>query len=316
MRFPYLLQYCMRTPWAMEPSAMATYAAILARAYALRGDAGGAGPDAAVTRVPMSATPGRGGTPAGGSIAVIPVRGAIVQRASQLGPCEGGTGAQEIGAALDAVMADPAVGQVLMTFDTPGGSVFGIEELGDHIRASRARKPIVGVADSVAASAGFWLLAQCSEVYVTPGGAVGSIGVYGAHEYIGNALSAAGVEITLISAGKYKVEGNPFEPLGAEARQEIQAQVDAYAGKFHQAVARGRGVPVARVRSGMGEGRMVMADAAVRAGMVDGVKSFDEVLAHMRRSGGTSRTAQARAPGSDRASAQAHAQALLQSLML
>jgi capsid assembly protease len=122
MKLPYLLQYCTRVPWAMDPAAMATFASILASAYALRES--GAAPVAAMTREPLSAAAGRGGSAAGGAIAVIPVRGAIVQRASQLGPCEGGTGAQEIAASLQAALADQSVGQILMTFDTPGGSEF------------------------------------------------------------------------------------------------------------------------------------------------------------------------------------------------
>lgn len=302
MKLPYFLAYCLRTPWAMDPSAMQTYAAILARAYASRStgepradfeDETGAG------RVPKAA---RGDAKRAGdaAIALINVHGTIVQRVSQLGPCEGGTGAQEIGNALEAAVADPSVSQVLMNFDTPGGSVFGVQELGDKIRTLRTQKPIVGVADSMSASAGYWLMSQCSETYVTPGGMVGSIGVYTAHENMAKALEAEGIQITLVSAGKYKVEGNPFEPLSDEARADTQARVDAYYRAFTGAVAKGRGLPVEQVRSGMGEGRMLLAEDALKAGMVDGVATFSEVVAKMQR---TSR------PRTTRASAFAQAQA-------
>lgn len=283
MKYPHFLAYCLRTPWAMDPDAMHTYAAILARAYAQR--AGGVADDAEpLAREPKAARgePVRAGN---GAIGVIPVYGTIVQRASQLGMCEAGTGAQEVGAALDAAMADASIAQVLMDFDTPGGSVFGIQELGDKIRSMRNQKPIVGIANSMAASAGYWLLSQCSEAYVTPGGMVGSIGVYTAHQDVSRALDAEGVSVTLISAGKYKVEGNPFQPLDAEAQAQTQAQVDSYYRMFTQAVARGRGVPVEQVRGGMGEGRMLLADAALSANMVDGVATFDEVVAKMKKGG-------------------------------
>ena len=283
MKLPYFLAYCLRTPWAMEPGAMSTYAAILARAYAAKAGYAVEAAAAQGPAEPMAARADGQRAAAGGAIALINVHGTIVQRAAQLGMCEGGTGAQEIGAALDAALADPSVGQILMSFDTPGGSVFGIQELGDKIRAARAQKPIVGIADSMAASAGYWLLSQASEAYVTPGGMVGSIGVYTAHENVAKALADQGVEVTLVSAGKYKVEGNPFEPLGDEARAETQARVDTYYRMFTQAVARGRGVPVEQVRNGMGEGRVLMADAALKANMVDGVATFDEVVAKMRR---------------------------------
>jgi signal peptide peptidase SppA len=306
MKLPYFLAYCLRTPWAMDPSAMATYAAILARAYGAKA----LGPAAADHRddtqydangQPMpKAARGDQQRAGGGNIAVIPVFGPIVQRASQLGMCEAGTGAEEIGAALDAALADSSVSDILMRFDTPGGAVFGIQELGDKIRAARSQKPVVGIADSMAASAGYWLLSQCSESYLTPGGMVGSIGVYTAHQSIADALKNEGVAITLISAGKYKTEGNPFEPLGDEARAETQAMVDTYYRAFTSAVAKGRGVPVDQVRSDMGEGRMLLAEAAVKAGMVDGIRTFADVIAGMRKKGRAN---------SARASALAQAQA-------
>lgn len=290
MKLPYFLAYCLRTPWAMDPAAMATYAAILARAYASKAPGIAAGDHRDDTQYDANGQPlpkaARGESPrAGGdsNIALINVHGPIVQRASNLGMCEAGTGAQEIGAALDAALADQSIGQILMSFDSPGGSVFGIQELGDKIRSARAQKPIVGIADSMSASAAYWLLSQCGEAYVTPGGMVGSIGVYTAHENVSKALESEGIEITLISAGKYKVEGNPFQPLGDEARAETQAQIDTYYSMFTKAVAKGRGVPVDQVRGGMGEGRMLLADAALQAGMVDGVRTFADVVAGMRK---------------------------------
>ena len=300
MKFPYFLSFALNTPWAMDPSAMRTYAAWLARTHARK-----AGIVAADHRddtqydendqpIPKAKVSGAGKRPAG-SIALINVFGAIVQRAAELGPCEGGTGAEDIGAALDAAMADETVSQVLMRFSTPGGSVFGVAELGDKIRAASKQKPICGIADSMAASAGYWLLSQCSEAYVTPAGMVGSIGVYTAHEDVSKAMEEAGIKITLVSAGKYKVEGQPFEPLGEEAKGSMQNQVDTYYRMFTGAVARGRNVPVDQVRSGFGEGRMLMADDAKEAGMVDGVMTFDALVRKMMSASRASRSGRAAA---------------------
>jgi signal peptide peptidase SppA len=287
---PRFLSYCLNTPWAMDAAALSAYVSMLVRAYGQKAGAL-AMDDRYAGREPEAKASGAAGRPAGG-IALIRVFGAIMQRASDFGPCEGGTGADDIGRAIDAAMADDTVGQILMQFGTPGGSVFGIQELGDKIRSARADKPIIGLADSMAASAGYWALSQCSEVYVTPGGVVGSIGVYTAHEDVSKALDEAGISITFISAGKYKVEGNPTEPLSDEARSAMQSQVDAYYAKFTQAVAKGRGVPVDKVRSDFGQGRLLMADDALAAGMVDGVMSFDQLVRKMAsgsRSGRSSR---------------------------
>lgn len=265
---------------------MALFAALLARGYAHREGISVGGIDEDDHGAPLKPEAARSRSTGArqGSIAVIQVFGSIVQRASQLGPCEGGTGTEDIAGALQSALADETVSQILIEFDTPGGSVFGVAELGDQIRAARAQKPIVGVANSMAASAGYWLLAQCSEAYCTPGGMVGSIGVYGAHQDISKALDDAGVNVTLVSAGKYKVEGSPFAPLGDEAKASMQQSIDGYYSAFTSSVAKGRNVPVDQVRNGMGEGRCLSAPDALKAGMIDGVATFGDVVKKMARS--------------------------------
>ncbi|MCC7371633.1 MAG: S49 family peptidase, partial [Chloroflexi bacterium] len=141
------------------------------------------------------------------------------------------------------------------------------------------------------ASAAYWIASSADEIVVTPSGEVGSIGVFTAHEDISAALEAEGVTVTLISAGKYKTEGNPFEPLSEEARGAIQARVDDYYSMFVRAVARGRGVKPADVRGGFGQGRVVGADEAVRLGMADRVGTMAQTVERLagRRGGAGSR---------------------------
>lgn len=158
-----------------------------------------------------------------------------------------------------------------------------MSELADEIASARAQKPVVAIANSLAASAAYWIGCSASEFYVTPGGEVGSIGVWQAHFDYSQAFAAEGIQPTLVSAGKYKVEGNPYAPLDEEAQGFMQSRVDDYYASFTQAVARGRGVPIAQVRDGMGQGRVLGADAALAQRMVDGVATFDDVVRKMRR---------------------------------
>ena len=95
-------------------------------------------------------------------------------------------------------------------------------------------------------------------------------------------MAAEGVTPTLISAGKYKVEGNPYAPLDADAQGFMQSRVDDYYATFTKAVARGRGAPLLQVRDGMGQGRVLGADAALAANMVDGIATFEDVVKKMR----------------------------------
>jgi signal peptide peptidase SppA len=159
--------------------------------------------------------------------------------------------------------------------------VYGVQELADEIYAARSTKPVIGIANSLAASAAYWIGASCSELYCTPGGEVGSIGVYTEHLDMSKALEMDGQTMSLISAGKFKTEGNPYGPLSIDARAAIQKSVDSYYTMFTKSVSRGRGVALAKVKDGMGQGRCLNAQQALQQNMVDGVINKDQLLARM-----------------------------------
>lgn len=282
----HFLAWALSTPWALQPDRMAAYAAVLARRYAgglkaERDSDGRPGSDRMGGDGEPQAAVQRAGAGRRGAIAVVPIRGAIFQRASQIDMCDGGTGADRVSQALREANADDTVDSILLDIDSPGGSVYGVAELAAEIRASA--KPVTAIANSLAASAGYWLGSAAGEFYVTPGGEVGSIGVWMAHQDWSKALEDAGVNTTLISAGQYKVEGNPYEPLGADAKAFLQSRTDDYYSAFTRDVAKGRKVSVEQVRNGMGQGRVLGATQAKAEGMVDGVMTFDEVVRHMSR---------------------------------
>ena len=243
-----------------------------------------------------------------GGIAVIPLYGVVTQRGNMVddvsGP--GSISTQQFAAALRQALADESVSQILIDIDSPGGSVYGVSELADEIASARTQKPVVAIANSLAASAAYWIGCSASEFYVSPGGEVGSIGVWQAHFDHSQAFASEGVKPTLISAGKYKVEGNPYAPLDEDAQAFMQSRVDDYYTTFTKAVARGRGVPISQVRDGMGQGRVLGADAAFAQNMVDGIATFDDVVKKMRRD--------AKTPARSKASRLAHAQRALEIL--
>jgi signal peptide peptidase SppA len=219
-------------------------------------------------------------------VAVVPIIGITVQRADWITKLFGGTSTESIAADIRTLIQDPQVTAIVLNIDSPGGAVYGTPELAQAIFESRGKKPIVAVANSVAASAAYWIASAASELVVTPGGEVGSIGVYALHLDISAAESAAGIKTTLIKAGRLKTAGNPHEPLSEEAQNYLQRAVDRYYAIFTADVAKFRGVTVNEVRSGFGEGGMVGAQDAVKLGMADRVATLDETVARLVTSNG------------------------------
>lgn len=285
MNHQLLIAEFLATPWALMPERLNAVATVLARWSRNVAASDEVLATVATDRAMRDARRQATTMASGGGIAVLPLYGVVTQRGNMIddvsGP--GSVSTQQFAATLRQALADETVSQILIDIDSPGGSVYGVSELADEIVSARAQKPVIAIANSLAASAAYWIGCSASELYVTPGGEVGSIGVWQAHFDYSQALAAEGVTPTLISAGKYKVEGNPYAPLGEEAQGFMQSRVDDYYAAFTKSVARGRGVPIAQVREGMGQGRVLGADAALAQSMVDGVATFDDVIRKMRR---------------------------------
>jgi signal peptide peptidase SppA len=193
----------------------------------------------------------------------------------------GGTSIDKLTAQFRQALSDRSVSSIVFDIDSPGGGVGGVPELADEIYGSRSQKKTIAVANGMAGSAAYWLGASASEMVVVPSGEVGSIGVFCAHEDLSKAIEAEGVKISLISAGKFKVDGNPYEALSDSARADMQSRVEAYYSMFANTVARGRRASQREVRDGFGQGRMVLAAQAVKCGMVDRVATMDDTLARL-----------------------------------
>lgn len=235
--------------------------------------------------------------PRSGLVAVVPVYGTISARAGMMSRSSGGTSVEEITGMLRDAHANADVNSIILDIDSPGGTVDGVYELANEIRAMRqsngGEKPIVAMANTMAASAAYLIASAADEIVVAPSGQVGSIGVLLPHIDRSVSEQTQGIKTTLISAGKYKTEGNPFEPLTDEARAEMQGKVDEYYAMMKRDIAAGRGITTDAVSTGYGQGRMLLARPALKAGMVDRVDTLDNTVRRLARGGAVKSKGQA-----------------------
>lgn len=213
-----------------------------------------------------------------GGVAVLPIHGPISQRSDIWMEIFGGASTETFGRMFDDALADKAVGAIVLDVDSPGGSVYGTQELAEKILAARGTKPIIAVANSLMASAAYWIGAAADQIVVAPGGEVGSVGVIAIHTDYSGALAKEGIKPTLITAGEHKAESNPYEPLGDEAREEIQRSVNRYYEAFTGSLAKARGVSKAVVKSKFGQGRVMGGEDAIAAGMADRIGTLSDVV--------------------------------------
>lgn len=259
MKYPRILAKIITTPWAILPTAFDGIT------RALNGDAPQPGEE------PAEPSPAEGMAPveAVDSVAVIHVCGIIGKHLSGMEIMCGGCCLDQVRAAFDSAVIDANIKDIVLVFDSPGGTVPGVPEFARHIRESALAngKRLHAYTDSLCASAAYWIASACDRIVCSPTATLGSIGVYVAFEDRSKANEMAGVKLNLIKAGKFKDMYSDARPPTDEELGMMQGSVDSIWAMFKASVVEGRGNS-AIAESSM-EGQCFMGAAAVSAGLAD-----------------------------------------------
>ena len=224
---------------------------------------------------PSRASPAEPSMAASG-IAVVPVHGSLVRRSMGIDAASGLTSYGDIAAMLDAAVTDPTVSGILLEIDSPGGEAGGVFELAQHIRAIDAIKPVWAMACDSAFSAAYAIACAASRVFVTQTAGVGSIGVIAMHVDQSVRDAQEGYRFTAVSAGDFKNDLSPHEPLDKGALGRLQSEVDRLYGLFVDHVAAMRGLQAQAIRDT--QAGLFFGPAAVRSGFADALASTDQVV--------------------------------------
>lgn len=214
-----------------------------------------------------------------GSTAVLEISGPLIPRSSFITRLFGMTGYDEIENALAAIVNEGSSKNILLSIDSPGGSVSGLDAAAATIKKVDAEYlPVSAHTNGQMTSAAYRLGAAAREVFSTKMAEVGSIGVIAIHHEITKMLDKEGVNVTVLRSGEFKALGNPYEKLDPKARAVIQEQMDFLYEDFVSEIAANRGMPIQYVKENAAEGRVFFGVQALDVGLVDGVESFDSVV--------------------------------------
>jgi len=266
------------TPWVIEPTMLQTIVSIVERRIAgetVDSSEYAFGPQPGADELTESQA-----DPAS-PVGVLNINGPIFPKANMMTQMSGATSIEKLQSDFRQMVSNDTIKSIVLNIDSPGGMSDLIMEMGDTIYEARGQKPIVAVANTTAASAAYWLGSQAEQFYVTPSGQVGSVGVYTVHQDKSAQQEKEGISTTMISAGKYKVEGSPFGPLSDDAKEHMQERVNETYAEFVSAVARGRNTSEEVVKESYGDGRTYRAKTALAMNMVDGVQTLDSVVGGM-----------------------------------
>ena len=258
MKYPRILAKIICTPWAILPNAFDGIT------RALNGDA----PRPLETPAEPSTADEMDDVETVDSVAVIHICGIIGKHLSIMELMCGGCCLDQVRESFDSAVVDANITDIVLVFDSPGGTVPGVPEFARHIREACTAngKRLHAYTDSLCASAAYWIASACDRIVCSPTATLGSIGVYVAFEDRSAANEMAGIKLNLIKAGKYKDMYSDARPPTTEELGMMQGSVDSIWAMFKSSVFEGRGGAV--VESSM-EGQCFMGAAAVVAGLAD-----------------------------------------------
>ncbi|MBU2500704.1 S49 family peptidase [bacterium] len=191
---------------------------------------------------------------------------------------------------------DPSVAAVVLRADSPGGDGLASDQIAGATRILKeAGKPVIVSQGDVAASGGYWISMDGTEILTTPLTVTGSIGVISGWVWDDGFAGKMGVTSDVVSRGRhadlYSTVNLPF--LGGIPRRAMTPEEmdrteklirNMYAG-FVSAVAEGRGLEFDAVAE-VAQGRVWMGEDAVEHGLCDGIGSLADAIARARELAG------------------------------
>lgn len=204
-----------------------------------------------------------------GQTGIMFVDGPIIPRASAITDASGLVSIDGLSKDFQALEKDDSIHQILMLFDSPGGSVTGVSDFAQMIAASS--KLVTSFVFGQALSAAYWIAAASDQIVSTDTGLAGSIGVV-----LTQRRNVDGEEKREFISSQSPLKH--ASPDTKEGKASLQRVADDLGDVFVSAVAQNRDISKDKVLKDFGQGASVVAARALEAGMIDSIQSLDGFL--------------------------------------
>ncbi len=187
---------------------------------------------------------------------------------------------------------------IVLSIDSPGGSVGASQEIFRQIKKSKSSgKVIVAAMGGTAASGAYYIAAAADRIVANPGSVTGSIGVIMSFFNAEKLLDKAGIKFTTIKTGEFKDTGSFSRPSTERERAYLKAVADDVLDQFVDDVAASRQSQIAAaygiksddetrlknrviktVQEKIADGRIFTGRQAMQIGLVDEMGNLDDAI--------------------------------------
>ncbi|MFU7502369.1 MAG: signal peptide peptidase SppA [Candidatus Tisiphia sp.] len=178
---------------------------------------------------------------------------------------------------LEKIIDDDKINALIVNVNSPGGTVVGSEKIYNILRKISAKKPVVIVMGTLAASGGY-LISLGGDYIISHNGTItGSIGVILQTLEVTDLAKTLGITFNNFKSGKLKATPNPTEKVTEAVRQAIMSNVQDTYDYFIELVALRRGLAIEEVKK-IADGRIYSGRQALKLKLVDAVGSEDDAI--------------------------------------
>lgn len=270
--------------WLMLAVVLGACSCLFFGFVALVGAAGSAGAAGSTALIEQTVS----GESLDSKIALIEVNGMIArsQPSGLFGPV-GRDMVERIQSELDAAAEDGAVKGVLLSIDSPGGTVTASDQIWHAITQFKANtnKPVVVHMGAICASGGVYIAVSGDKIICEPTTITGSIGVVLSTMNFHDLLKEYGVKDVTITSGPNKDLLNSSAPIREQHLEIMRGMIMESYDRFTQLVADGRGIDVKTVRE-FADGRIYTPSQAIELGLVDAIGYRGDALAECEKLAG------------------------------
>jgi protease-4 len=188
---------------------------------------------------------------------------------------------------LDRIAADPCFRAVVVRINSPGGGVTASDMMWNDLSRFRACTgiPVVACLMDVGAGGAYYLATAADHIQAHPTSLTAGIGVILNLYDLQDTMMQFNISGIPIKAGERIDLGSPLRVMDDESEQMLQAIADHYHGRFKHVVAASRPA-LDPNRDDLFDGRVLLAEEALRRGLIDSIGYVDDAVAIARQISG------------------------------
>ena len=170
-----------------------------------------------------------------------------------------------------------SVNEIILSINSPGGAVAGLFDSCRFIEKASKKKKCIAYVTGMACSAAYAIATACDEIYMMEDAEVGSCGCYAhAVEYSDAYFEKEGF-LHRVFRSKCSPKKNCSVITDEVEAEAFQKEIDALGEKYLRYVAKRRKCAYSDALENFGKGGVLMGEKAIAAGMVDGIKTLEEL---------------------------------------